>query len=120
MRHLSIAAAALLVLAPAMVSAQSEWQKATATSVNAGVHSNSTFKVQAMVTLPNQCYMARIVSSPISMHTHRYFTVLQMAPSSPCAQKSQYTCAVISPAFPMPIPQTFEVDSKGKNWKVQL
>lgn len=121
MHYIRYAAIALLVLTPSIASAATgSWQKATANSVVAGVNSKSTFKVQAQVALPNQCYAAGIVSSPISMHMHRYFTVMEMAPSSPCAQKSTYTCTVVSPSFPLPIPQKFEVDSKGKKWEVHL
>jgi len=121
MHYIRYAAIALLVLTPSIASAATgSWEKATANSVVAGVNSKSTFKVQAQVALPNQCYMASIISSPISMHMHRYFTVLQMAPSSPCAQKSLYTCTVVSPSFPLPIPETFEADSKGKKWEVHL
>jgi hypothetical protein len=119
MHYIRYAAIALLVLTPSVASAAS-WQKATANSVVAGVNSKSTFVVQAQVALPNQCYMARIISSPISMHMHRYFTVLQMAPSSTCAQKSTYTCTTVSPSFPLPIPAKFEVDSKDKKWETHL
>src|SRR5690242_19968510 len=86
MRYLLVTAAALLALAPAVVNAQASWEKATATSVSAGVHSNSTFRIQAMVTLPNQCYTTRIVSSPLSERLHRHFTVVEMAPSSACTK----------------------------------
>lgn len=121
MHYIRYAAIALLVLTPSIASAAApSWGKATANSVVAGVNSKSTFVVQAQVALPNQCYMARIVSSPISMHAHRYFTVEQMAPSSACAQKSAYTCTVVSPSFPLPIPEGFEADSKDKKWHVHL
>ncbi|HEX3457634.1 MAG TPA: hypothetical protein VHR97_06720 [Candidatus Baltobacteraceae bacterium] len=121
MHYIRYAAIALLVLTPSIASAATgSWQKATANSVVAGVNSKSTFVVQAQVALPNQCYMARIVSSPISMHMHRYFTVMEMAPSGVCAQKSLYTCTVVSPSFPLPIPTKFEADSKGKKWEVHL
>jgi hypothetical protein len=120
MRHLRLAAIALLVLPPSVAGAASSWQPATAMSASAGVDSKSTFVVQAYITVPNQCYAARIISSPISMHEHRYFTVEQMAPSSTCSQKTAYKCTVVSPSFPLPIPHKFEVDSKDKKWQVAL
>ena len=121
MHYIRYAAIALLALTPSIASAATaSWGKATANSVVAGVNSKSTFVVQAQVALPNQCYMARIVSSPINMQTHRYFTVEQMAPSSTCAQKSTYTCTIVSPSFPLPIPEGFEADSKDKKWHVHL
>ncbi|MGC1380469.1 MAG: hypothetical protein WA814_05545 [Candidatus Baltobacteraceae bacterium] len=121
MRHLSLAAIALLVLPPAIASAATpSWGLATSTSVLAGVASRSTFVIQAYVTLPNQCYMTRIRSTGLQMNGHRSFVVEQMAPSTACKQTAQHSCTVVSSAFNLPIPHTFEVDTNEKNWKVQL
>ena len=120
MRHLHLAAIALLVLAPSVASAATAtWQPATATGVVAGVNTNKTFVVQAYVSLPTQCDAARIRSSALSMHTTRHFFVEELPASSPCSQKAVYTCTV-SESFPLPIPATFDVESKGKQWKVHL
>jgi hypothetical protein len=121
MRHFLLAAIALLVLPPSIVAAATpSWQPATATSVGAGVNSKSTFLIQAYLTLPQQCDAARIRSSVVSLHAHRYFLVEQLPSSSPCTQKTIYKCTVVSPSFPLPIPHRFEVESKGKTWEVQL
>jgi|HubBroStandDraft_4_1064222.scaffolds.fasta_scaffold00002_15 hypothetical protein len=121
MRHLRLAAFALLVLPPAIVAAATPgWQTATATSVNAGVTSKSTFQIQAYVTLPQSCDMARIRTLAITSQLHRSFIVEQMAPSAPCTGKTVYKCTVVSPNFSLPIPHKFDVDSKGKTWGVTL
>jgi hypothetical protein len=121
MHRFSLAAIALLVLPPSIVAAATPtWQPATATSVSAGVNSKSTFVVQAYVSLPQQCYAARIRSSEISMNAHRYFVVEQLPPSSSCTKKTAYKCTVVSSSFPMPIPHKFEVESKGQKSEVTL
>ncbi len=121
MHHLRLAAIALFVLPPSIVAAATpSWQPATATSVTAGVDSKSTFVIQAYLTLPQQCDAARIQSSMVTLHGHRYFVVEQLPQSSPCTQKTIYNCTVVSPSFPLPIPHKFEVKSKGKTWEVQL
>jgi len=121
MRHLRIAAIALLILPPAIVAAATpSWQPATATSVSAGVTSKSTFQIQAYVTLPQECYAARIRTLAMNTELHRSFIVEQLAPSSPCSGKTVYKCTVASPNFILPIPHKFEVDSKGKKWGVTL
>jgi hypothetical protein len=121
MRHfaLSTTIALLFSILPSIsATAAPSWEPATATAVTAGA-SPSTFIVQASVTLPNSCYAARIRSTPISLHTPRSFYVEQRAPSSTCNNKSAYTCTVVSPGFPLPIPHNIEVTSKGpQRWKV--
>ena len=113
-----LAAFALFVQSAAGADAAS-WQPATATSVTAGAgHSN--FMIQASVTLPKSCYAARIRSTPISLQAPRSFDIEQMAPSSSCSGNS-YTCTVVSPAFPLPIPHMIDVYSAGpKKWKVAV
>jgi hypothetical protein len=107
-----------LFLLPLSAASAAAWEPATATSVTAGAH-HSTFIVQASVTLPNSCYAARIRSTPITLHTPRSFFVEQRAPSSQCSG-STYTCTVVSPDFPLPIPHTIEVASKGQRSKVTV
>jgi hypothetical protein len=115
----STAIALLFAILPSVGVAAPAWEPATATSVNAGA-SPSTFIVQALVTLPQSCYAARIRSTPISLHTPRSFYVEQLAPSSPCSN-SIYKCTVVSPGFPLPVPHMIEVVSKGpQRWKVAV
>ncbi len=123
MRYFTITAAmalSLLALPSVSLAGSSGWTPAAATGIAAGAgHSN--FIVQASVTLPQSCYVARIRSTPISMHAPRAFYIEQMAPSSPCSKPtSNYTCTVVSPAFPLPIPQTVEVYSKSGKSKVTV
>jgi len=121
MRHLRLAAVALLVLPPAIVAAATPtWSTATATSVTAGVTSKSTFRIVAQVTLPQQCDMARIRTLAITSQLHRSFIVEQMPPGTICTQKAVYTCTVESPNFQLPIPHKFDVKTKGKTWSVPL
>ncbi len=121
MRYLRLAALALFVLPPALAAAATpSWQPATATSVNAGITSKSTFVIQAYVTLPQQCDAARIRTLAMNSQLHRSFIVEQLPPSSPCTGKTAYKCAVVSPTFQLPIPHKFEVESKGKTWEVTL
>lgn len=121
MRHIRLAAIALLVLPPAIVAAATpSWQPATATSVNAGVTSKSTFQIQAYVTLPQECDAARVRTLAMNSELHRSFIVELLPPSSPCTGKTAYKCTVESPNFRLPIPHKFEVDSKGKTWGVTL
>lgn len=121
MFRLRLAAAALLVLPPAIVAAATpSWSPATAMSVNAGITSKSTFRIDAVVTLPQQCDMARIRTLAITSQLHRSFIVEQMPPASTCTQKTVYTCTVVSPNFQLPIPHKFEVETKGKTWEVPL
>lgn len=121
MRHLRLAAVALLVLPPAIVAAATpSWSTATASSVSAGVSSKSTFQINAVVTLPQQCDMTRIRTLAITTQLHRSFIVEQMPPSTTCTQKAAYTCTVVSPNFQLPIPHKFDVKTKGKTWSVPL
>jgi hypothetical protein len=121
MRHLRFAAAiALLVVPPSIVSAAASWQPATATTVSAGVASKSTFVIQAYVTLPQSCDMARIRTLEMTSELHRSFIVEQMPPSAPCNQKTVYKCTIVSRTLSLPITHTFDVESKGKTWKVAL
>lgn len=122
MRNFRLAATfAVLVLPPAITAAATpSWNPATATIVSAGVESKSTFIIQAYVTLPQSCDAARIRTLSISSQLHRSFIVEQMPPSSMCSGKTVYNCTVVSPVFRLPIQQPFEVDSKGKRWKVAL
>lgn len=107
-------------LPSAPVASAPQWTPATATSVTAGA-SHSTFIVQALVTLPQECDSARIRSTPISLSSPRSFFVEQRAPSSPCSSSRPYSCTVVSPAFPLPIPHVIEVVSKGpQKWKVTV
>jgi len=118
---LSAAIASALVVAPSLTLAASPaWTPATATTITAGAgHSN--FVIHASVTLPQSCYAARIRSTPISLHSEREFYVEQMGPMSPCTKPTNnYTCTVVSPAFPLPIPQSIEVLSKGQKTKVHV
>ncbi|HET6276233.1 MAG TPA: hypothetical protein VFE16_09925 [Candidatus Cybelea sp.] len=121
MRHLRLAAVALLVLPPAIVAAATpSWTTATATSVTAGVTSKSTFQIVAYVTLPQQCDMSRIRTLDITSQLHRSFIVEQMPPSTTCSGKPAYKCTVMSPTFRLPIQHKFEVETKGKTWEVPL
>jgi len=117
---LSTAIAASLLVLPSVSLAGPAWAPATATGITAGAgHSN--FIIQASVTLPQSCYAARIRSTPISMHSPRSFYVEQMGPSSPCTKPTNnYTCTVVSAPFPLPVPQTVEVYSKGDKSKVKV
>ncbi|HEY2553949.1 MAG TPA: hypothetical protein VGI15_01760 [Candidatus Cybelea sp.] len=122
MRPFALSAATLLlfVTGPLPALSAATWEPATATGVTAGAH-HSTFIVEAAVTLPQNCYAARIRSTPISLHTSRSFYVEQLAPSSPCASKTTYKCTAVSPDFPLPIPHQIEVASKGpQRWKVTV
>ncbi len=119
MRHLGLAAAALLVLLPSIAAADPAWQKATATSVSAGVNSKSTFVIQASVTLPQSCDLARIRTYAITSQLNRSFVVEQQAPSSMCKGTTMYKCTV-SAAFRLPIEHKFDVFSKGNMWVVRL
>ena len=110
---------ALLALAPSIAAAAGAPQPATATSVNGGITSNSTFLVQAYVTLPQSCYTARIQQVLETPHLHRHFLVLQVPPSAKCTGP-QYKCTVVSPNYNLPVQQPFEVDSKGNVWKIHL
>ncbi|HEY2475976.1 MAG TPA: hypothetical protein VGI19_14395 [Candidatus Cybelea sp.] len=115
MRHFGTSAAiALLILGllPVVANAQT-WQPASASNISAGA-AHSTFIVQASVTLPNACYTARVRSTPITLHTSRSFYVEQLAPSGKCTKgTAAYTCTVVSPEFPLPIPHAINVISKG-------
>jgi hypothetical protein len=123
MRYLGLSAlmaSSLFVLPPVSVAGAPAWEPAAATSVTAGA-THSTFIVQASVTLPKSCYAARIRSTPITLHTARSFYVEQLGPASPCTgASSNYTCTVVSPDFPLPIPHTIEVVSKGEKQKVMV
>jgi hypothetical protein len=123
MRPVALSTSALLlflIIQPLSALSAPAWEPATASSVTAGAH-HSTFIVEAAVTLPQNCYAARIRSTPISLHTPRSFYVEQLAPSSPCANKAAYKCTVVSPDFPLPIPHQIEVVSKGpQRWKVAV
>jgi hypothetical protein len=120
MRHLRFTAAiALLALAPSIAAAASSPQLATATIVNGGITSKSTFVVQAYVTLPQSCYAARFQQILETPHLHRHFAVLQVAPSSTCTGP-QYKCTVVSSNYNLPIQQPFEVATKGKVWEIHL
>jgi hypothetical protein len=123
MRFIFAAAIAVVFVGSASICAQSApaWEPATATAVSAGA-SHSTFIVQASVTLPQSCYAARIRSTPISLHAPRSFYVEQLAPSSPCKNGAKaYSCTVVSPEFPLPIPHMVDVFSKGHSeWKVAV
>ena len=102
-----------LIIAPlSAVSAPSWREPATAGGVTAGAH-HETFIVEATATLPQNCYAARIRSTPISLHTPRSFYVEQLAPSSPCASKTAYKCTVVSPDLPAADPPSNQVVSKG-------
>ena len=122
MRHFGRSAVIALSFSmlPLACAAAPAWEPATATNVDAGA-SPSTFIVQALVTLPQSCYAARIRSTPISLHTPRSFYVEERAPSSPCNSSSAYKCTVVSPGFPLPIPHMIDVVSKGpQTWKVAV
>lgn len=122
MRYLRfVAAVAPLVIAPSIAAAAASWQPATVTMVSAGIASKSTFVIQASVTLPQSCDMARIRTYEMNSELHRSFIVEQMPPASPCsAPKTAYQCTVVSRAFSLPITHTFDVESKGKTSKVAL
>ena len=118
MRHFRTAAAFMLIaLSPAIAGAAS-WQPATASTVHAGVASSSTFVIAAYVSLPDQCYVARIRTSTSVIR--RLFVVEQMPGSSTCTAKTVYHCTVVSPNFSLPISHTFGVVSEGKTWEVTL
>ncbi|HEV3092347.1 MAG TPA: hypothetical protein VGX91_12980 [Candidatus Cybelea sp.] len=123
-RQLSLAltAAMLLTLAPSVtIAATPAWALATANSVLGGVNSKSTFMIIANVKLPMQCDVAQIVQAPITSMSSRHFLVVMRPPSGMCSQKTaMYNCWVESATFRLPITQPFEVDSKGKQWKVHL
>jgi hypothetical protein len=53
------------------------------------------------------------------MSGHRSFVVEQMGPSPICSQTAAYKCTVVG-SFQLPVTQTFEVDSKGKKWEIQV
>lgn len=121
MRSFALAAPIALLcvlLPPASAASAAAWEPATATNVSAGA-THSTFFVQASVTLPQSCFAARIRSTPIMLNTPRSFYVEQRAPSSPCTG-SIYHCTVVSPNFPLPIPHTIQVISKGQRSKVTV
>jgi hypothetical protein len=118
-----VSAAVALLALPAPMSAANmpSWSRATATSVTAGVNSKSTFKIVAIVTLPQSCDIARIRTYGVNSQLHRSFIVEQSPPSGPCSQKTMaYSCTVVSPSFGLPIPHAFEVVTKGKTWEVHL
>jgi hypothetical protein len=117
MHRLSLAAIVLLALQPAAAAAASSL--ATATSVESGVTSQTTFAIQSAVTLPNQCYTAHVRTATLAMSGHRSFVVEQTPPASSCAQKTAYNCTV-SGTFNLPITHKFEVDTKGRKWEVLL
>lgn len=118
MRYLCLASViAALAFAPSIAEASS--QLATATSVNGGITSKSTFVVQAYVTLPQSCYAARFQQVVETPHLHRHFIVWQVPPSSPCTGP-QYKCTVASPNYNLPVQQPFEVETKGKAWEIHL
>ena len=113
-------ASIFFVFSSAGIANASGWDLASASAVEAGA-GHSEFIVQAMVTLPTRCYMARIRSTPINLHTPRSFYIEQQAPSSTCKSSTSYVCMVVSPAFPLPIPHQIDVVSKGpKKWKVAV
>jgi hypothetical protein len=114
----ALIALSFVLLPPVSAASAATWEPATATSASAGAH-HSTFIVQASVTLPQSCYAARIRSTPITLNTPRSFFVEQRAPSSPCTG-AIYHCTVVSPNFPLPIPHTIEVISKGQRSKVMV
>ncbi len=118
MRHFGLAAA-LLVLSPSIAAAAPAWHKATATSVNAGVNTRSTFVIQAYVTLPQSCYATHIRTYAITSQLNRSFVVEQMGPSPACKGPANYKCAV-SASFMLPIEHKFDVFSKGYMWIVRL
>ena len=119
MRHLRTAAAALtlIVFSPAIAGAAS-WQQATATVVHAGASSSSTFVIAAYVSLPAQCYVARIRTS--SSVLRRQFVVEEMPGSSGCTAGTLYHCTVVSPSLTLPIANPLPVHSAGKWWEVPL
>ncbi len=118
MRYFRTAAAlTLVVLSPAIAGAAS-WQRATAGTVHAGVTSSSTFVIAAYVTLPAQCYVARIRTSTSVIS--RSFVVEEMPGSATCTGETVYHCTVVSPNFSLPIAHTFAVHSQGKTWEVTL
>jgi hypothetical protein len=119
MRHFRTAAAALtlIVISPAIAGAAS-WTPATAGTVHAGVKSSSTFVIAAYVTLPAQCYVARIRASTSVIQ--RAFVVEEMPGSSTCTGTTEYHCTVMSPEFRLPIAHTFNVHSKDHVWDVSL
>jgi hypothetical protein len=121
MRSFALTAPIALICAllpPLSAASAATWEPATATNVSAGA-THSTFIVQASVTLPQSCFAARIRSTPITLNTPRSFFVEQRAPSSPCTG-SIYHCTVVSPNFPLPIPHTIQVISKGQRSKVTV
>lgn len=116
-QFLTAAALTLIVLSPAIAGAES-WQPATASTVHAGITSSSTFVIAAYVTLPQQCYVARIRASTSPLR--RAFVVEEMPASSTCNGKTVYHCTVVSPSFSLPIAHPFAVHSKDKTWEVTL
>jgi hypothetical protein len=120
MRHFrTIAAFTLIVLAP-MIAGAASWQPATARTVLAGVSSNSTFVIAGYLTLPNQCYVARVRTLTLTSQLHRSFIIEQMPGPSTCTAKTEYHCTVMSPSFRLPIPHQFDVETKGKTWQVTM
>jgi hypothetical protein len=120
MRDLCFAAAiALLALAPSMAAAASSPSPATATSVTGGITSNTTFVVQASVTLPQSCYAVRFQQILATPHLHRHFALLQVPPSSPCTGP-QYKCTAVSSSYNLPIQLPFKVETQGRVFEVHL
>jgi hypothetical protein len=107
----------VVVLSPAIARAAS-WESATTTVVHAGVSGHSTFVIAAYVSLPAQCYVARIRTSYSVIR--RQFVVEQMPGSPSCTAKTVYHCTVMSPEFSLPISNPFNVHSAGKWWEVPL
>jgi hypothetical protein len=118
MRHFRAAAALTLIILSPSIAGAASWQPAPAGTVHAGVTSSSTFVIAAYVTLPQDCYAARIRAS--SSVLSRSFVVEQMPTSSRCTGKTAYHCTVVSPEFRLPIAHKFNVHSQGKMWEVTL
>jgi hypothetical protein len=114
----ALIALSFVLLPPVSAASAAAWEPATASGASAGA-THSTFIIQASVTLPQSCYAARIRSTPITLHTPRSFFVEQRAPSSPCGGGA-YHCTIVSPNFPLPIPHSIEVISKGQRSKVTV
>ena len=118
MRHLGLAAVVLLVLPPSMAAADTSWKPATATTVIAGINSQSTFVIDAYVTLPQSCYAARVRTYAVTTGLNRSFIVEQTR-SGRCAAAPP-TDAWQRQTFSLPIQHKFEVHSKGKTWQVTM
>jgi hypothetical protein len=100
------------------VAVNASWVPAEATAVNAGLSTKSTFIVQAYVTLPKPCYVARIRAMRLDPHSPRYFLVEELPPSGFCISVVHH-CVVESAPFFFPIPQSIDADSLGpKRWHV--